>query len=72
MRNNGVIIGECINNQITARMMQNYDFTSTDTFSISASTDVRPSEQVVQNIMSFARSYQTVEVEGMPIDLFLN
>ncbi len=57
-------------------MMQNYDFTydftSTDTFSISASTDVRPSEQVVQNIMSFARSYQTVEVEGMPIDLFLN
>lgn len=53
-------------------MMQNYDFTSTDTFSISASTDVQPSEQVVHNIMSFARSYQTVEVEGMPIDLFLN
>ncbi len=53
-------------------MMQNYDFTSTDTFSPSASTEVRPSEQVVQNIMSFARSYQTVEVEGMPIDLFLN
>jgi hypothetical protein len=72
MRDNSVINGECINNQITARMMQNYDFTSTDTFSISASTDVRPSEQVVQNIMSFARSYQTVEVEGMPIDLFLN
>lgn len=72
MCDNSVINGECINNQITARMMQNYDFTSTDTFSISASTDVRPSEQVVQNIMSFARSYQTVEVEGMPIDLFLN
>ncbi len=72
MRDKSVIIDECINNQITARMMQNYDFTSTDTFSISASTDVRPSEQVVQNIMSFARSYQTVEVEGMPIDLFLN
>ena len=72
MRDKSVINGECINNQITARMMQNYDFTSTDTFSISASTDVRPSEQVVQNIMSFARSYQTVEVEGMPIDLFLN
>jgi hypothetical protein len=72
LRDKSVINGECINNQITARMMQNYDFTSTDTFSISASTDVRPSEQVVQNIMSFARSYQTVEVEGMPIDLFLN
>lgn len=72
MRDKSVIIDECINNQITARMMQNYDFTSTDTFSISASTDVRPSEQVVHNIMSFARSYQTVEVEGMPIDLFLN
>jgi hypothetical protein len=72
LRDKSVIIDECINNQITARMMQNYDFTSTDTFSISASTDVRPSEQVVQNIMSFARSYQTVEVEGMPIDLFLN
>ena len=71
MRNNGVIIGECINNQITARMMQEYDFTSIDTFS-PASTEVRPSEQVVQNIMSFARSYQTVVVEGMPIDLFLN
>jgi len=72
LRDKSVIIDECINNQITARMMQNYDFTSTDTFSISASTDVRRSEQVVQNIMSFARSYQTVEVEGMPIDLFLN
>ena len=71
MRNNGVIIGECINNQITARMMQEYDFTSIDTFS-PASTDIRPSEQVVQNIMSFARSYRTVEIEGMPVDLFLN
>ena len=52
-------------------MMQEYDFTSIDTFS-PASTEVRPSEQVVQNIMSFARSYRTVEIEGMPVDLFLN
>ena len=52
--------------------MQNYDFTSTDTFSISASTDVRPSEQVVQNIMSFARCCQNVEAGGLKIRLFLN
>ena len=71
MCNGGVIIGEFNNNQNTARMMQEYDFTSIDTFS-PASTDIRPSEQVVQNIMSFARSYKTVEIEGVPIDLFLN
>lgn len=53
--------------------MQKYDFLSTDTFSeLSASTDVRPSDQVVQNILGFACSCQVVEVEGMPIELFLN
>lgn len=60
-------------NQITARMMQEYDFLSTDTFSVaSASTDIRPSEQVLQNILNFARSCQIVEAGGMPIELFLN
>lgn len=54
-------------------MMQKYDHLSTDTFPhFSASTDIRPSEQVVQNILSFARSCQIVEVEGMPVELFLN
>lgn len=53
-------------------MMQEYDFTSTDTFSNPAGTDIQPSEQVVQNILSFARSYQTVVAGGMPIEVFLN
>jgi hypothetical protein len=54
-------------------MMQNYDFLSTDTFSeTSASTSVQPSEQVVQNILSFASSCMVVEVEGVPMELFLN
>ena len=54
-------------------MMQNYDFLSTDTFSVtSASIDVQPSDQVVQNILNFARSCQIVEVEGTPLELFLN
>jgi hypothetical protein len=54
-------------------MMQEYDFLSTDTFSVtSASIDVQPSEQVVQNILNFARSCQIVEVGGTPVELFLN
>ena len=48
--------------------MQEYDFTSIDTFS-PASTDIRPSEQVVQNIMSFARSYKTVKTQAFTIDV---
>jgi hypothetical protein len=53
-------------------MMQHYEFTpSTNTFS-AASTNIQPSEQTLQNIRSFARSYQTVVVEGVKIDLFLN
>ena len=53
-------------------MMQHYDFQSTDTFSSAASTDIQPSEQTLQNILSFARSYQTVEVDGMAIEVYLN
>ena len=54
-------------------MMQEYDFLSTDTFSVaSASIDIRPSDQVLQNILNFARSCQIVEAGGMPIELFLN
>jgi len=53
-------------------MMQQYDFTSsTDTFS-AASTNIQPSEQTLQNIRSFARSFQTLEVAGSKIKLFLN
>ena len=56
-----------------ARMMQQYDFTpSTDTFSTAASTSIQPSEQTLQNIRNFARSYQTVEVEGRVIEVYLN
>ncbi|MBR4774304.1 MAG: hypothetical protein IK010_07745 [Bacteroidales bacterium] len=53
-------------------MMQQYDFLSTDTFSTAASTSIQPSEQTLQNIRSFARSFQTVEVEGMKIEVYLN
>lgn len=53
-------------------MMQEYEFTSTDTFSQTAGTDIQPSEQVVQNILRFARSYQTVVAGGVPIEVFLN
>jgi hypothetical protein len=53
-------------------MKQHYDFThSTDTFS-AASTDIQPSERTLQNIRSFARSFQRVEVEGVSVDFFLN
>lgn len=53
-------------------MMQHYDFTpGTGTFS-AASTNIQPSEQTLQNIRSFARSFQTLEVAGVKIDFFLN
>ena len=52
--------------------MQQYDFSSTDTFSSAASTSIQPSEQVLQNIMSFARCYQQVVAGGMEMKLFLN
>lgn len=53
-------------------MMQQYDFLSTDTFSSAASTCIQPSEQTLQNIRSFARSHQTVVIEGVKINFFLN
>ena len=54
-------------------MMQKYEFSGTDTFpELSASTQVRPSERVVRNILNFARSCQVVVVGGTPIELFLN
>ena len=52
--------------------MQQYDFQSTDTFSSAASTSIQPSEQTLQNIMSFARCCQNVEAGGLKIRLFLN
>ena len=55
-----------------ARMMQQYDFSSTDTFSSAASTSIQPSEQTLQNIRSFARSYQTVVVDGVKVEFYLN
>lgn len=53
-------------------MMQDYDFSNTDTFSTSASTSIQPSEQVLQNIISFARCYQQVAVEGLEFRISLN
>ena len=53
-------------------MMQQYDFSSTDTFSTAASTSIQPSEQTLQNIRSFVRSYQTLMVEGMKVEVYLN
>lgn len=36
------------------------------------STLIQPSEQILQNIMSFARCCQNVEVGGIKMRLFLN
>ena len=35
-------------------------------------TNVQPSEQIVQNILSFARCCQNVEAGGLKMKLFLN
>ena len=59
-------------NQLKARMMQEYEFTHADTFPTSASTSIQPSEQILQNIMGFARCYQHVEAGGMQMKLSLN
>jgi hypothetical protein len=53
-------------------MMQEYEFTQADTFPTSASTTIQPSEQILQNIMSFARCCQNIEAGGLNIRLFLN
>ncbi len=53
-------------------MMQDYQFMDNDTFSSTASTIVQPSEQVLQNILSFARCYQQLSVDGLKLTVFLN
>ena len=53
-------------------MMQEYEFSKEETFSTAASTLVRPSEQVVRNILDFARCYQNVDCGGMKVRFFLN
>ena len=53
-------------------MMQEYEFSQEETFSTTASTLIGPSEQVLRNILGFARCYQTVETDGQPVRFFLN
>ena len=53
-------------------MMQEYEFTPADTFPTSASTSIQPSEQILQNILSFARCCQNISAGGLKIKLFLN
>lgn len=53
-------------------MMQEYEFSPADTFSAAASTNIQPSEQILQNIMGFARCYQHVEAGGMQIKVCMN
>lgn len=52
-------------------MMQDYNLDDIYT-SAAAASALLPSEQVVKNILDFARSYQAVEVEGLKFGLFLN
>ena len=52
-------------------MMKDYEFEETE-MSLAAEATVQPSEQVLQNIINFARSYQTIDVEGVRLKLFLN
>ena len=53
-------------------MMQEYEFSKEETFSTAASTLIRPSEQVLRNIMDFARCCQNVDCCGATIRFFLN
>lgn len=50
-------------------MMQDYEFNEAD-----ATTDTvaRPSDEVLRNIVGFARCYQMVETEGVQVRFFLN
>ena len=61
-----------IKNQIKPRMMQEYDFFDEETFSPTASTIIRPSEQVLRNILDFARCYQNVDCCGVQVRFSLN
>ncbi|MBR6292737.1 MAG: hypothetical protein IKR33_08045 [Bacteroidales bacterium] len=53
-------------------MMQEYEFSQEETFSTTASTLIGPSEQVLKNILDFARCYQYVDVDGSQIRFYLN
>ncbi len=53
-------------------MMQEYEFTPEDTFSVAASTSIHPSEQTLQNILSFARCQQYVSAGGRQIKVCMN
>ncbi len=53
-------------------MMQEYEFPREETFSNAAGTLIRPSEQVLRNILDFARCYQNIECGGKQVRFFLN
>ena len=53
-------------------MMQDYEFNSTNTSFETASITVQPSPQVVQNILQFARSFQTISIGDVNIKVYLN
>lgn len=53
-------------------MMQEYEFSKEETFSTAASTLIRPSEQVLRNILDFARCYQNIECGNAQMRFFLN
>lgn len=57
---------------IKPRMMQEYEFSKEETFSTDAGTLIRPSRQVLRNILDFARCYQSVECCGVQVRYFLN
>jgi len=52
--------------------MHNYDLIGADSYPSTTGVDIQPSEQTIKVILGFARSYQTVEVEGMQIEVYLN
>lgn len=53
-------------------MMQEYDLSGTGTLSVPAEATMQPSEQILQNILNFARCYQNIEAEGLHMKVFLN
>lgn len=53
-------------------MMQDYEFTHTDTSPSCAGTTMQAPWQILQNIISFARCCQSVDAAGFKIRLFLN
>ncbi len=52
-------------------MMQYYDFYGTS-MPLLNDEAMKPSEEVVKNILDFASSYQAVEAGGMQFELYLN